>query len=102
DVAAALRQLVQRPDEAGHEAELDRQALGRSRSGRNINRHDAQISEARLQITTLGIDVRDAQSGDDLVWFPAAIDADAAVAGPLGTMKVAVVSVGIAYPFGEV
>ena len=85
-----------------HETELDRQSLFGARSGRDIERYDAEIAEPRFQITALRVDVGNADAGNHAVGFFAAVDTHAAVARPFGAMEIAVESVRIADSRGEI
>ena len=102
DFAAAVSELVQRIDAAFHEAELDRQSLRRARSGRDIERYDAQVAELGFEVAALGVDVADADAGDQAVGLFPAVDADAAVTRPVGAMEIAVESFRVANRVGEI
>src|SRR6267378_3777360 len=102
DFTAALREPVQLRNETLHEAELDCQAFRRAGTRGHVHRHDAEVAELRLEVTAFGIDIGNAEALDHAIRFFAAIDADTAVAGPIGAMKVAAVSVGIADRVAEV
>ena len=86
-LAAALRKPVQRRNETLHEAELDRQALRGTGTRGHVHRNDAEVAELRLDVTAFGIDVGNAEAFDHAIRFFAAIDADAAVARPVGTRR---------------
>src|SRR4051812_11651745 len=102
DFAPAAAKFVQRIDAAVHETKLGLETFRRTGSGGHIQRHDTEVVELRLDITTFSIDVGDPDARNHAVGLSPAVDTYPAVAGALGAVKIAVKTIGIAYGAAKV
>jgi orotate phosphoribosyltransferase len=93
-VASAAGQRLQAAVETLHEGKLGRQPFVRAGTRGNVKRNNRKIAKIGLQVTPLGVDVRDADTMDHAIGRLPAVDGHSTVPLALSGMEVAAQSGG--------